>query len=227
MVATRVVVAVGCRPAASACVRAEMEVALTRGARPVSSCSISSGRAATASRKTSRMAGERDSVLSRIRFSRFSMDQANSPRSRAPTMRPLPFNVWKERRTVIRDSRSSGFWSHAGKPLAIFTNSSWASSMKSFTSSGSADSARAATMAVRDGDNVGGAPPTAVADGSVSEPYARPGPPICTVRANDAGSRGGTIGTWGACCCSRACTQAWALSSMYQGSLRPACSVSM
>ena len=50
---------------------------------------------------------------------------------------------------------------------------------------------------------------------------------ICTVFANAAGSIGGTVGTVGVCCCSSACTHACALSSMYQGSLRPACSVSM
>ena len=97
------------------------------------------------------MAGERVSVLSSTRFSRFSIDQANSPSSRAPTMRPLPLRVWNERRTVMSASRSSGFSSHAGKPRWILASSSCASSMKSFTSSGSACSASGGALGGRGG----------------------------------------------------------------------------
>ncbi len=101
-----------------------------------------------------------------------------------------------------------GFWSQAGKQREIFASSSCASSMKSFTSSGSAVSARVATSAVREGDRTGATFPTAVAEGSVSVPITTPGWEICTVRANEEGSNGGTVGTGGACCCSSACTQA-------------------
>ena len=60
---------------------------------PSSSWVMSSGRAATAARSVSSIAGERVSVLSSTRLTRFSIDQANSPSSRAPTMRPLPLRV--------------------------------------------------------------------------------------------------------------------------------------
>ena len=123
---------------------------------PVSSWVISSGKAATASRRVSRIAGERVSVLSSTRLTRFSIDQANSPRSRAPTMRPLPLRVWNERRTVTSASRSSGFWSHTGKLCWIFASSSRASSMNSFTSSGSACSASAGSFGRRGGERRGG-----------------------------------------------------------------------
>ena len=86
--------------------------------------------------------GERVSVLSSSRFNRFSLAQANSLSSRAPTMRPLPLRVWNERRSVTSTSCSSGFCSQAGNCLAILASSSRASSMKSCTSSGSAASIR-------------------------------------------------------------------------------------
>ena len=105
---------------------------------PLSSCSISSRQRRDGAAQRLHIGGVRESVLSSMRFSRFSIAQANSPSSRAPTMRPLPFSVWNQRRTVTSASRSSGFWSHSGKPCWILTISSWASSMKSFTSSGSA-----------------------------------------------------------------------------------------
>ena len=52
-------------------------------------------RPSTASRTTLIISGVRASVLLMTRFSRFSTDQQNSPISCAPTMRPLPFSVWK------------------------------------------------------------------------------------------------------------------------------------
>ena len=50
---------------------------------------------------------------------------------------------------------------------------------------------------------------------------------ICSVCANADGSTGATVGTDGAGSLSSVCRQVSALSSMYQGSLRPDCSVSM
>ena len=101
----------GWRPAASAWAREQMAPRSARTGVPLSSCATSSGSACTAARSVSRIGGERVSVLSSTRFNRFSTDHANSPSSRAPTMRPLPLNVWKQRRTVTSESRSSGFWS--------------------------------------------------------------------------------------------------------------------
>src|SRR5207237_1367344 len=145
---------------------------------------------------------------------------ANSLSSRAPTMRPLPLSVWNERRTVMSASRSRGFWSQTEKKCWIRASSSCASSMKSFISSGSAGSAGAAPLF--EGASVGAAASTASASGRLPGGGERLG--ICTVRARAADSSGSTVGTPGVGCCSRACTHAWALSSMYQGSERPACS---
>ena len=63
-----------------------------------SSSSTSCGIAATASRTTATISGERASVWLMTRFSRLSTLQENSPTRRAPTMRPLPFSVWNARR---------------------------------------------------------------------------------------------------------------------------------
>ncbi len=63
------------------------------------------------------------------------MLQANSPSRSAPTIRPLPFSVWKERRTSRRASSSSGFCSHCGKSAAICATFSRASSMNRWTNS--------------------------------------------------------------------------------------------
>ncbi len=153
------------RPAASACAREEMPAMSARTGAPFSSWVISSGSAATAARRVSMIAGERTRVLSSTRLTRFSIDQANSPRSRAPTMRPLPFRVCSERRTVTRASRSSGFSSHTGKLWRILASSSCASSMNSFTSSGSACSASAGSFAAGEAASVGAAASTAAASG--------------------------------------------------------------
>ena len=76
---------------------------------PDSNCSTSCGNAATALRSSSIMPGVRVSVLSMIRFSKFSIDQPNSAIGLAPTILPLPFSVWKLRRSTPSDSKSMGF----------------------------------------------------------------------------------------------------------------------
>ena len=166
------------RPAASACAREEMPTTSALTASPLSSCDTSCGSAATAARSVSRIAGERVSVLSSTRLTRFSIDQANSPRSRAPTMRPLPLRVWKERRTVTSASRSAGFWSQTGKYCWIVASSSRASSMKSFISSGSECTGGAGFGA--EAASVGAAASTAATSGRAA---GGAGTGICTVRA--------------------------------------------
>ena len=85
---------------------------------PPSISSTSCGIAATASRITATISGERGSVWLMTRFSSDSMLQENSPMRCAPTMRPLPFSVWKARRRSRSDSASSGFCSHCGNSAA-------------------------------------------------------------------------------------------------------------
>ena len=75
---------------------------------------MSCGIAATASRTTATMSGVRTSVWLMTRFSSDSMLQLNSPMRCAPTMRPLPFNVWNARRRSRSASASPGFCSHCG-----------------------------------------------------------------------------------------------------------------
>ncbi len=113
-------------PAMSAC-----------GLRAVSSCSTSSGTAATDWRSSVIISGLRSSVLLMTRLSRFSTAHANSPMSCAPTMRPLPFSVWNERRTLTSESWSCGFSSHSGNRRLSLVISSFASSMNSSRNSGS------------------------------------------------------------------------------------------
>ena len=55
----------------------------------------------------------------------------------APTMRPLPFSVWKDRRTVISVSISLGDSAHCGKFLLTVATSSLASSINNSSNSGS------------------------------------------------------------------------------------------
>ena len=71
------------------------------------------------------------------RFSRLSMFHANSPISCAPTMRPLPFSVWNERRVLIKASEFVRSAVHSGRLRWILAISSLASSMNTSTSSGS------------------------------------------------------------------------------------------
>ena len=130
-------------------------------ARPATSSDVppssptSAGRSAIASRSVASMALERSSVPSMTRFSRFSTAQAKSPMRRAPTTRPLPFSVWKARRTRVSDSRSAGFSAHSGNRRPTVAISSPASSMKSARSSGSTAWRR--SVASRTGAGGGGA----------------------------------------------------------------------
>ncbi len=71
----------------------------------------------------------------------FSTAQLSSPIVAAPTNRPLPFNVWKERRMVVNASELLVSLIHCGKVFSITSISSSASSMKiSKTSSSISDS---------------------------------------------------------------------------------------
>ena len=140
-------------------------------------------------------------------------------------MRPLPLRVWNERRTVISASRSSGFWSQTGKSRWILASSSRASSMNSLTSSGSACSASAASLSVLDAPRVGAAPTAMVRLSAASMAAASAALAASSLTCGAAAARGaavpaagGATGTEGVGCASSACTQAWALSSMYQGS---------
>ncbi len=69
-------------------------------------------------------------VWSITRLSMFSIDQASSPISLAPTMRPLPFKVWNARRNSIRELLSSKFCAQRGKYSPMVSVTSPASSMK-------------------------------------------------------------------------------------------------
>jgi len=60
----------------------------------------------------SSIAGVGSNVWLIKRLSKFSTLQANSPSNWAPTTRPLPFNVWKERRTEINAVEFSEFSNH-------------------------------------------------------------------------------------------------------------------
>ncbi len=104
---------------ASAWARSTMSWARAGAGLLASSALTSSPAIAVASRTVARMEGERCSVLSMTRLSRFSMDQANSAMSVAPTMRPEPLSVWNERRMPDSASVSSGFCSQAGNSLPI------------------------------------------------------------------------------------------------------------
>ena len=57
---------------------------------------------------SSSSAGVTGRFCSSHRFITCSTSHAASPRSIRPTMRPLPFSVWKARRSVVSASRSSG-----------------------------------------------------------------------------------------------------------------------
>ena len=86
-----------------------------------------SRRAAADPWRTPRSPGEqleqrRRSPAASARASRFmtcSISQATSPRSISPTMRPLPFSVWKPRRIVVSASRSSGCLRHSGSVCSM------------------------------------------------------------------------------------------------------------
>jgi len=125
------------RPSEKVKARAMRSLIGAVGDRPNSNCSTSCGNAATALRNSSIMPGVLVRVLSMMRFSRFSIDQPNSAIGLAPTILPLPFNVWKLRRSTPSDSKSMGFRSHIGKNCWIDAISSLASSMNSSTNCGS------------------------------------------------------------------------------------------
>ena len=48
-------------------------------------------------------------------LTKYNEADANSAIERAPTIRPLPFRVWKLRRRELRAPKSIGFWSQSGK----------------------------------------------------------------------------------------------------------------
>ena len=135
-------------PSANAFARAIIRSTLAAGSAPTSSCSTSSGTTAAASIMNSIIGGVHTSVRLISRFSRFSMLQQYSPMRSAPTIRPLPLSVWKDRRTVISVSMSSGDSAHAGKSRLMVTTSSLASSMNNSSSSGSRCSASDATTCI-------------------------------------------------------------------------------
>jgi hypothetical protein len=83
----------------------------------------------------------------------------------------------------------------------------------------------AGAFAAADAASVGAAASVARTSGGGAAAGARLG--ICTVRAYAPDSIGGTVGGAGVGSCASVAKHAWALSSMYQGSERPACSVSM
>ncbi len=119
----------------SASARAMMASTSTVACTPLSISSTSCGMAATASRTTATMSGERASVWLITRFKTLSMLQENSPTRRAPTMRPLPFSVWNARRTSRSASASSGFCSHCGNKVCSCVMFSRASSTNRSTNS--------------------------------------------------------------------------------------------
>ena len=104
--------------AASACARSTMSCAFD-GARLLGFERVDqlAGDARRRRARVARIDGERCSVFSMILLSRFSMAQANSAMSVAPTMRPEPLSVWNARRTPMSASVSSGFCSQAGNSL--------------------------------------------------------------------------------------------------------------
>src|ERR1044071_5380256 len=90
-----------------------------------------------AAARRSRSAGLASRFSSSHRFMSCSISQATSPRSIRPTMRPLPFSVWKPRRMVVSDSRSSGCLRHTGSVASMRCSTSAASSRKIARSSAS------------------------------------------------------------------------------------------
>ena len=80
-------------------------------------------------------------LLSKIRLSIFSIDQANSALVLAPTIRPDPFKVWKPRRISVSWAKSSGASCHCSYKGTISSKTSLASSKKISLISGSASSA--------------------------------------------------------------------------------------
>ena len=81
------------------------------------------------------------------RFITCSTSHATSPRSISPTMRPLPFSVWKPRRMVVRISRSCGCaWLFASS-ASMVASTSPASSRNTPSNSASTSGRAAAALA--------------------------------------------------------------------------------
>ncbi len=188
----------------------------TLGGVPISSCSTSSGRAAAASSRNSSIGSVAGKVRLMTRLSIFSTLQQNSPISCAPTMRPLPLSVWNARRTDVNASLSSKLSRHAGRFRLMPAISSLASSMKSSTSSGSGRSSPACMTAGGSGSATGSssaAGKSAATRVSASSATSSTGSSVSSVGS----------GAWR----SSTSRQRSALSNIYQGSLRPADTVSM
>ena len=208
-------------PSVNAFARAISSLISAVGSVPTSSCSINPGNAAAASSIKSTMGGVRTSVRLIKRFSRFSMLQLYSPIRSAPTIRPLPFSVWNDRRTVMSVSMSSGASCQTGSLRLMDATSSLASSINNSRSSGSRCSMSVATT----GNGIISVARTFAAR-ACSSAAASPSSRAMPVVAAAAGAAASS-------CASRCSTslstarQASALSSMYHGSLRPAFTVSM
>ncbi len=188
-----------------------------------SSSSTSRGMAATASRTIATTSADRGSVWLITRFSRLSMLQANSPRRRAPTMRPLPFSVWKIRRTSASACASSGLRSQSGKLSPRCAMFSRASSTKIARNSASTMTGSGAAGGGAEGG--GGTSVRIAIVGSTGATVA--GSAGATAAAGSPPGREGTSVTTLAPAAPSSARHASALSSRCQGSGRPACKDSM
>ena len=162
-----------------------------------------------ASRSTARMAGERVCVWSSSRFIRFSIAQAKSANAVAPTTRPLPFSVWKERRAVTSASSCVGSSIPGRQGLADLVGLL----ARLFEEHG--ESARDPRI-----ERLPAACGAARCHADLRDPAPRCRLPACRLAAPSAdGVKPAAHRPQPA--------RLSALSSMYQGSERPACSVSM
>ena len=82
--------------------------------RPSASADLNSGSVSTARATSAATASLGRTLPSRTRFSMFSTFQLNSPIATAPTRRPLPLRVWKDRRIDFNDSWSERLPAHTG-----------------------------------------------------------------------------------------------------------------
>ena len=115
------------RPSANAIARAATQPAAAGNSPPFANCPTKPGNSATASAITSTMSALRGSVPLITRLSKDSMDQANSLTARAPTIRPLPFRVWKARRTRTSASNCAALSAQRGNAVSMAATSSLAS----------------------------------------------------------------------------------------------------
>ena len=183
---------------------------------------------ATASRSIARMAGVRTSVRSSRRFSRFSIDQENSASSLAPdhataALQRVEGAARGDQRVLLRGILVPG----RQVLCAIRAISSRASSMNSVISSGSAacGERRPALLLRSAGAAPAASAPRPVRSRAASAARAGAVDHHASRVASPTGAHG-RHGTRRARTRPRPAT-ASALSSMYQGSARPACSVSM